>query len=350
MTSFFLAHQKLSTSEVYLSPKSTFYIFNYKIISAFNNNSYLPLITAKLINSFKPNFNPKLILLVAFFLGLFSGASCQQTKDTKVKARKNIVVLLDLSDRILANDQVSEDLTLLNALLEEFYAQAKDQMFVSACNRIHIRVVQEDGLPINWAEYDHFFHLDMAEVPIQDKQKVAKAMLESWPRKLRQLYREACFSKNPQDYKGAKLWRAFHEDLPLELSKSAQIGKITYLNTNKLIVLTDGYFDFEDYTRERTDKNTKTTHTKFVSALAAKGSAWEELMLEKQYGLVSIAKANFASTQLLVLGVKPHGHYHSEILKKVWSNWLADTPIKLQYFLPANNLHTSRSRLIEHIR
>ena len=48
------------------------------------------------------------------------------------------------------------------------------------------------------------------------------------------LYRDAVFSKKPEDYYGADIWKYFHEDLKTDYSRDT-------LTQNFLFILTDGY-------------------------------------------------------------------------------------------------------------
>ena len=48
------------------------------------------------------------------------------------------------------------------------------------------------------------------------------------------LYNEAEYSKTPEDYHGADIWKYFYEDLKVDYSKDT-------LTQNYLFILTDGY-------------------------------------------------------------------------------------------------------------
>jgi hypothetical protein len=85
------------------------------------------------------------------------------------------------------------------------------------------RDVFEDRLYVNMNSIKAVFR----KLKEEDRKKDFYANLDT-------LYANAVFSKRPEDYNGADIWKYFYEDLKMDYSKDP-------LTENYLFILTDGY-------------------------------------------------------------------------------------------------------------
>jgi hypothetical protein len=90
------------------------------------------------------------------------------------------------------------------------------------------------GTSLNRNVYEDKLYVNMASLnPIERKAKETERR-ESFFTNLDALYREAVFSRRPEDYNGADIWKYFYEDLKTDYSRDT-------LTQNFLFILTDGY-------------------------------------------------------------------------------------------------------------
>jgi hypothetical protein len=119
---------------------------------------------------------------------------------------------------------------------------------------------------------------------------------------------------------------------------------VWFTDRNYLLVLTDGYLDFEDY-RNRRQVGHRYASTQFVHTLAGKREQWEAVFKKQDYGILSLKDKNFCQLNVLILEVTPHADYHFEILEAVWRKWLNESHTKTVKLLLKGNLATSREYL-----
>ncbi|MBK9639537.1 MAG: hypothetical protein IPO63_17665 [Bacteroidetes bacterium] len=103
---------------------------------------------------------------------------------------------------------------------------------------------------------------------------------------------------------------------------------------NKLIVLTDGYFDFENSGNKMRINNRSTT-TYFLSEL--KGPFWKETAIKNNYGLLKV-KSKFPGLATYVVGFSPKKQDQLEIDKLVyfWEEWLKSMEINTIHSIPSS--------------
>jgi hypothetical protein len=288
-----------------------------------------------------------LFITIAFLSGL---VGCDSPPKNKATHRQNCVIVLDLSDRLLAPNQAATDQALLRQCIQAFADKAKNELYLSCQDRIRILVPQQQNASYDWAQFDDSLQLDLAKVDPQNKRKIVFWMQERWPIILQRLYAQATVNTDRHRYAGAQLWRTFSEVLPNEMPDSASTNAriVRLANHNKLVVLTDGYLDFESAATERNNSNLA-THSHFVNTLAAAQQNWPQLMKEKNYGFLPTGH-KLPHAEAIVLEVNPKAHYHAEILQSLWLQWLGNSNIRTRGFLQVQNVPVAKNAIQDMLR
>jgi hypothetical protein len=137
------------------------------------------------------------------------------------------------------------------------------------------------------------------------------------PGKLMELYSVANLGKKTSDYPGAGIWQFFNENLEY-------LAEDIY--ENYLVVITDGYFDLEDYGKQLPVLNRFPT-TSFLSDVR-NNISWREILEEKNMDLLPVKK-EFSNLKVIVpeLSPKYDFQYEADMLTYVWTKWCREMNI-----------------------
>ena len=262
--------------------------------------------------------NIKILIIMLLING---SATCEMsTLVGGVKERKNIIVLLDLSDRVIDNDQIEKDKLAIKLIVDQFWNKIK-LMPIARYDAIKIVVAPQNGITYYIEDLKGKITLDLISLDMKDKKpsKLKSLLYDDLINGVEELYVRAKMSTSSNDYKGAQLWRYMRDYFVDETFCDSG-----YSCKNYLIVLTDGYLDFEDYSDQRNERN-KTTSTRFMQNNLTKMNAeWEQYYDEKSYGVLELGyRVN--NLKVLVVGVHPKDQkYQFDMLKRVWADWMSD--------------------------
>ena len=256
--------------------------------------------------------------------------------------RDNYVVLLDLSDRLLQAGQVGRDTALIGQVLATYRAGVAAKLFVGSADRLKIVLAPQASHPVAVQQLGQGLYLDLGQVPLAERRHLATPL-----KRLRQqvaaLYAVASQDRSPRHYAGADLWHYFRDQLALDFPTSPD-----YEDHNHLLVLTDGYLDFEDYAGHR-QVGHRYASTSFVPALAHKGEQWPTVFKQANYGLIPLpgpCPLALRHLQVVVAEVQPHAEYHLDILTAVWQQWLRESGLPTPQVLPrATDLPTAQEAI-----
>jgi hypothetical protein len=236
----------------------------------------------------------------------------------------NYIVLLDLSDRILYNNQqqVAKDLTVLKTIQSLFRANinSKDptHTYYAVNDKLKVLIAPQKTTPRKL--YDDAAQLRIA-LSSEEAMKKAAAVDQSektFNSVLPELYRQAIISNNSADYLGADIWKYFDEDLADDLDKNAR---------NTLFIITDGYLDFERTEERPVQGNRFTSCAQLINSLKSYPN-WNIKFDEGDYGLMPVGK-KFSNLKVVLLEVNPKQDWNGEykLLTRIWSKWFKEMGI-----------------------
>ena len=277
-------------------------------------------------------------------LGLLAGCTSEPitTQPAAPLRRDNYVVLLDLSDRLLQAGQVGRDTALIGQVLATYRAGVAAKLFVGSADRLKIVLAPQASHPVAVQQLGQGLYLDLGQVPLAERRHLTTPL-----KRLRQqvaaLYAAASQDRSPHHYAGADLWHYFRDQLALDFPTSPD-----YEDHNHLLVLTDGYLDFENYAGHR-QVGHRYASTSFVPALAHKGEQWSTVFKQANYGLIPLpgpCPLALRRLQVVVAEVQPHAEYHLDILTAVWQQWLRESGLPTPQVLPrATDLPTAQEAI-----
>ena len=263
---------------------------------------------------------PKTAQLLAILLAIIiSSCGCRQNNEQTYSKKHNYVVILDLSDRLLNNSQTEKDSAIITAAFNEFEKIARSPLIVTSKDRFVVRIIAQKGSPLHQDVYENKLNLDLSSIDAAHKNSSFVGFKLNLPKIISDLYRTAHLGSNSKDFFGVDIWKFFNDEINTELRSDAD---------NKVVVLTDGYFDFNDNTHVLSAGN-KYTNTSFLNGFT--GKDWQANADKNNIGLVQVSIKTKA--QWVIAGL--HGKQANDILMEqklqyFWKKWLiesgADTP------------------------
>ena len=246
---------------------------------------------------------------------IISSCGCKQSNELTPNAntsviKHNYVVVLDLSDRLLNPGQAEKDSAMIMAAFNEFEKSARNPLIVTSNDRFAVRIITQYRSSLLKDNYENRLNIDLSTVDAAHKNSNFISFKSSLSKTISQLYKDAHLGKSSKDYAGVDIWKFFHDEINSELRKDA---------VNKVVVLTDGYFDFNDNSHVIKYGNTYTS-TSFLNELKSKD--WQTKAEQGKYGLIPVEINN--NVQWVIAGIQPKD---GDILMATklgyfWNKWL----------------------------
>lgn len=149
--------------------------------------------------------------------------------------KHNYIILLDLSDRLIVQpDQPARDKEIIRAIYTMFEDRVKKDLYIRSRDEIKVVIAPQRGSRLRTDIYEDKLYVNMETIPKVYRRAKETERRDSFNTALDELYKKAVFSKVPQEYYGADIWKYFYEDLKDDYSTDT-------LTQNFLFILTDGY-------------------------------------------------------------------------------------------------------------
>ena len=240
--------------------------------------------------------------------------SCTTKGEMQTKAiNENYVILLDLSDRLIQNpDQVNIDTSVIRAVFEKFEKSVQRNLVIKSKDRFSIRIIPQRGSSLPANAFENYLSLDMAKYSAAEKLKQLGIFKAALSGQLALLYQQSFLGNKNSNFSGVDIWQYFNEQINSDLGNRFN---------NKVVVLTDGYFDFEDKSHGLNNGNLATTTTPLLQKM--KGQLWEKEADEKNIGLMPVKLKNEATW--LICGIQSKNSkdlIEVEKLSYLWRKWL----------------------------
>jgi len=159
----------------------------------------------------------------------------QEEKEISTVVKHNYIILLDLSDRLIVQDnQPERDKDLIKHIYTLFEERVRKHLFLRSRDEIKVVIAHQRGAGLKSELYEDSLYIDIENVPAVLRRKQEKERRSIFFDNLDKLYDQAVFSANPKDFYGADIWRYFYEDLKVDYVSDT-------LTQNFLFIFTDGY-------------------------------------------------------------------------------------------------------------
>ena len=179
--------------------------------------------------------NNKLIIVVIILLIVVISCAPPPKKENKLRAKHNYIILLDLSDRlIIQENQPARDKEIIKYIYELFEERVKNNLYIKSRDEIKVVIAPQLGSNLKTEKFEDELYTNIENIKNVFRKKTEQERRENFYAYIDTLYQQAVFSDNPKDYYGADIWKYFYEDLKDDISKDT-------LTENFLFILTDGY-------------------------------------------------------------------------------------------------------------
>lgn len=257
-------------------------------------------------------------------------------KEGSAPPKDNYIVLLDMSDRILYNNQqqVPKDIQVIQSIYAAFKSKlnAKDptRLYFTVNDKLKLMVAPQRTTVRDVYNMAGNLRISLGSAQPEQKAKMIEETEKKFGSLLPQMYRKAVISNNSTSYAGADIWKYFNEDLPDDLEKDAQ---------NTLFIITDGYMDFENLEGRASRNNRYTSCAQIINNLK-KAPDWHSRFKEGDYGLLPVNK-KFPNLKVIVLELNPKDDWTGEysMLTTIWSKWFTEMGIKSFAFVKDDNIN-----------
>ena len=180
----------------------------------------------------------KLIQFIPVTMVMLLLASCMPPKEEKeisIPVKHNYIILLDLSDRLIIQDnQPERDKELITYLYTLFEERVRKQLYLRSRDEIRVVIAHQRGADLKSEIYEDSLYINIENVPPVLRRNKEGERRSIFFDNLDKLYDQAVFSDDPKDFYGADIWRYFYEDLKVDIVNDT-------LTQNFLFLFTDGY-------------------------------------------------------------------------------------------------------------
>ncbi|HEU5290911.1 MAG TPA: caspase family protein [Cyclobacteriaceae bacterium] len=179
----------------------------------------------------------KLFIILLSAILFLSGCNlpAPEKKESTLRVKHNYIILLDLSDRLIVQDnQPERDKRLIRSLYTLFEEKVKRELYIKSRDEIKVVIAPQRGTRLKRDVFEDRLYVNMNTINRVNRKLREAERRENFLANLDTLYDQAVFSKIPHQYYGADIWKYFYEDLKMDYSRDT-------LTENYLFILTDGY-------------------------------------------------------------------------------------------------------------
>jgi len=255
-------------------------------------------------------------------------------EDSQPVVHSNYIVMLDLSDRLLNREAVQADTAMINAVFNEFESTVKQHLFIRSKDRFVIRLAPQRQAGVDRNYYENLLSIDMSQVDPARKNARFREFSGTYRTTVAGLYSDAMHGRTrPSDFFGCDIWQYVNEQLGMDLKPG---------HHNIVIVLTDGYFDFEESQHALREGN-RYTCSDFYYQL--NGPGWKEKAESMNYGLIPVAIS--ISFRCHVCGLSPKTDQLTELekLSYFWTKWMEESGCDTTCLIPLTSTEKMKSHL-----
>jgi hypothetical protein len=272
----------------------------------------------------------------------FKQAVKDAKKETVPPPKDNYIVLLDLSDRILYNNQqqVGKDLTVIKSIYQVFKSRIGEKdpthLYYTVNDKLKVLIAPQKTTPRNLYDMVGNLRVELSAEQPEKRAGAIDATEKTLNSTLPEIYKQAVISNNSNDYTGADIWKYFNEDLADDLEKDSH---------NTLFIITDGYMDFEKSEQRPSQNNRFNSCAQIINALK-KYPDWNQKFDEGDYGLLPVGK-KFSNLQVVLLEINARENWNGEysLLTRIWGKWFNEMGITAYRFIKDDNVNEVKESL-----
>lgn len=266
----------------------------------------------------------KIICVISFLISL--GLAIADAKELKEVSNKrkpiNYTIILDLSDRVLNQHQLTYDIAQIKLIFNDFKKKAKQNLIITSKDRFILKIIHQKKSTLDIDYYENIIQLRLDQLNIRDKNKQLENLESKLATTLEQLKKDANLGDNTSDYAGVDLWSFLNDN-------KDNLTSPDYNNT--IVIMTDGYLDFENDNHVIELKN-HFTGTKFLRELSSDN--WKEKAIQEGYGILPI-NLKFEA-KWIITGIKSKNSsdiFQLSKIKYFWNKWIEESASTSPHFI-----------------
>ncbi|HMJ68217.1 MAG TPA: hypothetical protein VK508_04955 [Cyclobacteriaceae bacterium] len=179
--------------------------------------------------------NITLIFLATAFVLSNCTLPAPEKKKATARTKHNYIVLLDLSDRLIVQqNQPQRDKQIIKSLYGAFERKVRKDLYIKSRDEFRVVIAPQLGTGVRRDDFEDRLYVNMKNISNVYRKLNEEDRRTAFEANLDTLYNNAVFSSTPEEYHGADIWKYFHEDLKVDYSRDT-------LTENFLIIITDGY-------------------------------------------------------------------------------------------------------------
>ena len=261
----------------------------------------------------------KLSICILMIVGL-AACNANSIENFKKSVPDNYVVILDLSDRIIQRiDQIDIDTSAIRGALEKFEIAVQRNLTVKSKDKFSIRIINQKNSSLPSNIYENSLSIDMAKYNAGEKAIRLNSFKSDFSTNVKTLYQQALLGNKNTDYEGVDIWQYFNEQINNDLCSEYN---------NHVLILTDGYFDFEDNSHGINIQNNATISTPLLSKMNT--FDWKKQAEDNNIGLIPVSLKIEAAW--VICGIQPKSTaidlLEAEKLGYLWKKWLTQSGAK----------------------
>ncbi|MBL7112187.1 MAG: hypothetical protein ISS19_09630 [Bacteroidales bacterium] len=280
----------------------------------------------------------KTIITLMIGISLLTGSCTQQNPETELYRPVNYIVLLDLSDRILVRHVTETDQLLIQTVFQSFVGCVRQNLTVRSVDKLKVRIMPQKGSTLDLYSYENRLSIDMSALDVSMKNNALVNFDKQLATSLASLYREAYQGPATGNYFGCDIWKYFNEQLRTDLEH----GYINYV-----IILTDGYFDFEN-SAHALRKGNRFTSSDFYAGLSSLD--WQVAAAERDFGLIPIDLKQPVHCLVCGLNSKKEQLTELEKLGYFWKKWMLESHADTCILIPFSSSEKMKHELVKQIK
>ncbi len=283
-----------------------------------------------------------LIILVSFL-----GITCTAKNNNPIiRKQYNYIIVLDLSDRLLVQDQWKVDTCLIANAFQTFITKVKKELtYINATDcSFKVKIPRYNGLNQNLSNYQDKLELNLTDSRVNASN--VNNFNSSLHSTLEQLYKTVLKGKLvSSNFKGTDIWSFFNSDLKYSLLEKQNVE-------NRILVITDGYFDLETNMPIKKDGSLSSTSNTFFSYLRKSDLTQQETVLsQKKKGLIPVNITQLKASKIGVVEFNSkfqNNLLEIEMLQLNWKYWMINSgvsqPIQMR---PKESMNSSKQFVID---
>jgi len=233
---------------------------------------------------------------------------------------------------------VDIDTNAILSVLEKFEEDVRTSLVIKSTDKFAIRIIPQKDSPLEIGRFEDELCLDLSKYSAAEKLNMLKKFKAEIPQRLKQLYQKALLGNKSSSYNGVDIWKYFNEQVNSDLDSNYD---------NKVLILTDGYFDFEDKNYGLKNNSLATTTAPLLKKMI--GIDWKTNAGKDQPALIPVNLT--VPAKWVVCGIQPKSGckdiLEADKLSYLWENWIKDSGSEIKSTMILNTSGEKIRLLIE---